>query len=185
MKIKITRPNLYLIIMSTFLLIFVLLFSFLLLIPKGKNYRMQKIEFKKEMKQLRQLEDLNSEKVATLKDLRVKNRRVIDAFDAKFSVDRFDTLNSKYFDSLTISKVKTPTRDDEFDIYEVNTSSQISSPKSFYNFLDSINKGEWIIAVNLPVHFKRESELIKSSFTMKVYCSTRDSNGSKVSLVSK
>lgn len=180
MKIKISRQNIYIIIVSTLLLLFVLLFSFLLLIPKGKDYRVQKIELKKELKQLQQLETLSNEKLSNLKELRSKNRRVIDAFDTKFNADRFDKVNSKFFDALTIAKISSPSKDDEFDVYEVNTTSKISSPKSFYDFLDSVNKSEWVIAVNLPIHFKRESELIKSSFTMKVYVSTRDSNGSKI-----
>ena len=72
--------------------------------------------------------------------------------------------------------------EDNFNVYEVNTTSQINSPKSFYDFLDAVNKSDWIIAINFPIVFKREDDKIRSSFTMKVYknpIKTMDLNTSK------
>jgi hypothetical protein len=63
-----------------------------------------------------------------------------------------------------------------FTIYEVNTTSKINSPKVFYNFLDSINKSDWIIGVNFPINFKREADMIRSSFTMRVYTAELNSS---------
>jgi hypothetical protein len=77
---------------------------------------------------------------------------------------------------LSISKVLKSGDEDGFAVYEVNTTSQISSPKSFYDFLDAINKGDWIIGINFPINFKREADVIRSSFTMKVYSVKDDSN---------
>lgn len=71
-------------------------------------------------------------------------------------------------------------QEDEFISYEVNTSSQISSPKSFYNFLESVNKSDWIISIEFPINFKRDAEMIKSNFTMKVYSVNRDTNLTKI-----
>ena len=62
----------------------------------------------------------------------------------------------------------------EFSIYDVKTSSEINSPKTFYDFLDALNKSDWIVQVNFPIHFKRDGELIKSSFTMKVYSAQKE-----------
>jgi hypothetical protein len=62
------------------------------------------------------------------------------------------------------------------------TTSQINSPKSFYDFLDAVNKSDWIISVNFPISFKREAEMIRSSFTMKVYAVAEDNNTSEKKL---
>ena len=170
MKMTISRQNVYLLVLSTFLLIFVLLFSFLVLIPKGKSYREQKTELYKENVELKKYQDFNEETLEILKKLQSDNRLVIAAFDTAFNAEKFEKEHKNYFQSLTLSKLeKSKDEEGEFSVYEVQTTSQINSPKSFYDFLDALNKGSWIIGVNFPIHFKREDKMIHSSFTMKVY----------------
>ncbi len=169
MKINISRQSIYLLSLSVFLLIFVLVFAFAFLIPEGQDYRNKRTELKKESKELRMYENFRDEVSGKLSDLSGENRHIIDAFKKKFDASRFKKMHSKYFNSLEISQTVKAEGLESFDIYEVNTTSQISSPTSFYDFLDAVNKSDWIIAVNFPIHFKREAEMIRSSFTMKVY----------------
>jgi len=173
---SISRQYIYLMIVSMILFIFVLLFSFLVLIPSGKEYRIKRVELKKLSREFRDYSNFHNETQETLQDLRSKNRRVITAFDATFNPDRFERENKHYFSELRVASLSEPTLENGFGVYEVNTTSQISSPKSFYDFLDGINKSEYIIAINFPINFKRDGEVIKSSFTMKVYCNNRDTN---------
>ena len=169
MKINISRQNLYLLILSVLLLIFVLLFSFSLLIPKGKEYRIKKAELKRESLELRKYENFRDDVLGKLTQLKSEHRNIITAFDTEFNPKRFQKLHKDYFNSLDIKK-KVKSEDEEgFDVYEVNTTSKISSPASFYGFLESVNKSDWIVGVNFPINFKREDEMIRSSFTMKVY----------------
>jgi hypothetical protein len=184
MKINISRQHIYLLALAVFLLIFVLVFSFLVLIPKGKEYRKDRIELKKEMKELRKYEDFHMQTQEKLKELEGKNRHIIDAFGSIFNPDRFEKLYREYFTSLQLSEIKATGSEDGFIVYEVNASSKISSPKSFYNFLDALNKSDWIIGVNFPINFKRDGELIHSSFTMKVYCDNKERNASSASVSS-
>lgn len=179
MKVNISRQNVYLLSLCIFLLIFVLLFSFILLIPKGKEYRVQKSELRQENRELRRYENFDSDTYEILKKLQADNRHIITAFDTTFSADRFQKQHKNYFTSLSLSKKTDVAREDEFSIYEVNATSQINSPKSFYDFLDALNRSDWIIKVNFPINFKRDSQLIRSSFTMRVYSVSKDSNGSK------
>lgn len=176
MKINLTRQNIYLLALFVFLLIFVLVFSFAVLIPEGKDYRIKKAELKKESLELKGLNDFLIEKEVILQKLKSDNLHVIKAFGTEFDAQRFEKQHKSFFSTLKISK-KSKTEDEEgFSVYEVNTTSEISSPKSFYNFLDALNKSDWIIAVNFPINFKREGEMINSSFTMKVYSNAGDSN---------
>ena len=182
MKISISRQHIYLLSLLTFLLVFVLLFSFALLIPQGKEYRKDRIEFKKEAKELRRYQSFHNEVEARLKELQRANRHIITAFDATFDQYRFQKQHRDYFSSLKLSQLLKVSDDDEFIAYEVNTTSEISSPKSFYDFLDAVNKSDWIISVEFPINFKREGEMIKSSFTMKVFYADNDSNRTKPSV---
>ncbi|MFK5937478.1 MAG: hypothetical protein QM497_03680 [Sulfurimonas sp.] len=180
MKINISRQNIYLIAISVFLFIFVLIFAFLVLIPNGKEYRKNRVQLKVHSKELRKYQNFYDETQLKLKELQKKHRHVIVAFDSKFNPQRFQKQYKSYFSSLKLSEVKKSVRKEEFTTYEVNTTSQISSPKSFYNFLDAVNKSDWIIGVNFPIEFKRDGELIKSTFTMEVLSNSKDENKTKI-----
>lgn len=176
MKISISRQHIYLLSILSFLLVFVLLFSFAILIPKGKEYRADRVSYKKESRELRRYQSFHNDIEEKLKELQGENRHIITAFDATFNKDRFQKQHRDYFSSLTVSKLLKTSVENEFISYEVNTTSEISSPKSFYDFLDAVNKSDWIIAVEFPINFKRDGEMINSSFTMKVYGVNRDTN---------
>ncbi len=169
MKIDISRQTIYLLLLSILLLVFVLIFSFLVLIPQGKEYRKQRVNLNQQRLEARRLKQLNDRTLETLKNLQADNGSIITAFDNSFNPARFQKLNRTYFTSLELSKSKKLPNEEEFSVYEVNTTSKIDSPQSFYEFLDALNKSDWIIEVNFPINFKRDAKLISSSFTMKVY----------------
>ncbi|MDX9814304.1 MAG: hypothetical protein WC144_03370 [Sulfurimonas sp.] len=164
-----SRQNLYLLISSTFLLIFVLVFAFFVLIPKGSTYRVQKIELYKATQEYSMLKDEQLKLEGELAKINSNNKRVIDAYENSFDADEFKELNSGYFDLLNIKKISDTKDEDGFSVYEISAVSNIDSPKNFYDFLDSINSTKWIILVNFPINFKRDGKKINSSFTMKVY----------------
>jgi len=178
MKSNISRQHIYLISASLVLFIFVLIFSFIVLIPEGKEYRIKRVDLKKVSKELREYKSFYEDTHNTYKDLQSKNRRIITAFDGVFNPYRFEKQHKQYFSALSVSELKLSSSDKDFAIYEVNTTSEINSPTSFYDFLDAVNKSDWIIGINFPINFKRDGELIKSSFTMKVYCNNKETNTS-------
>jgi hypothetical protein len=156
-------------ILSVLLLIVVLVFSFLVLIPEGKKYREKRAELNKQKVEFKRYDDFSKTILDKLKKLQSDNRHTITALSNEFNEDRFIKLHKKHFLSLNIQPKKKLSKEDEFLVYEVNTTSSIDSPKSFYNFLDALNRSDWVIGVNFPIDFKRDSKIIKSSFTMKVY----------------
>ncbi len=178
MKNSISREYIYLIILSFVLLILVVVFSFLVLIPKGKEYRIQRNDLQKVDRLLRQEKDLATATMQKFKELQQSNRRIIKSFDAVFNPQRFEKENRKFFSKLSVKSVGLPYIEKSFAVYEVNTSSQINSPTSFYNFLDALNKSDWIIKVQFPIDFQREDKMINSSFKMQVYSNNRDTNAS-------
>jgi len=175
-KINISRHQIYVMLLVTLLFFIILIFAFVLLIPEGKDYRVKRQELKKEKKEYRKYKAFYDETLATLQDLQSKNRHIITAFDRVFDPERFEKQHKKHFSSLTLSKLSRAEDEEGFAVYEVNTTSHINSPKNFYDFLDDLNKGDWIIGVNFPINFVRDGEMIKSSFTMKVYANNKDKN---------
>lgn len=182
MKINISRQNIYLLSLSVFLLIFVLIFAFAFLIPEGKEYRNKRADLRKETKELKKYENFRADVLNQLAQLKSENRNIIAAFERSFDPVRFEKMHGAHFNSLSVQEKVKLENENMFSVYEVNTTSQINSPKSFYNFLDAINKSDWIISVNFPIHFKREAEMIRSSFTMKVYKVAEDANASDLNI---
>lgn len=179
MKTSISRQTIYLLILSTLLLVFVLLFSFAVLIPEGQTYRKQRTELKKETLELEKYQEFNDEILERLKKVQSQHRHITTAFRAPFVPQRFEKLHKKYFETLVLSPQMKIEGEGEFSVYEVNTTSKINSPTVFYEFLDAINKSDWIVGVNFPINFKREGDMIRSSFTIKVYGIEKDLNTTK------
>jgi len=163
------RQTLFVVILSLFLLTGVVAFSFLFLIPKGKEYRALRLESKKEVQQLELAQNRYDNTHSRLKDLQLQHKGTIGAFDKTFNPDRFERLYKKEFTDLYLTEVTEFESNGTFKVYEVNATSKITSPQSFYNFLENVNKSEWIIGVNFPIHFERDGDKIRSSFTMKVH----------------
>lgn len=174
MNLRISRQSLYLLLISFVLLVAVLLFSFLVLIPKGKEYRIMRLEEKKHALSLMQYRQWHDETYEKLKNLQAKNKRIITAFDNTFNAERFVKANRHHFESLQLTKVQRTADEEPFSVYEVNASSKIDSPQTFYSFLEGINKSDWIVGVNFPINFERDDTLIRSSFRMKVYSITEE-----------
>ena len=147
-----------------------------MLIPEGKEYRKSRVNVKTQKKELHKYQYFNDETEQTLKELQKKHRHIIVAFDAIFNPKRFQKQHKNHFSSLEISKLEREKNEKEFAVYTVKAVSKISSPKGFYDFLDAINKSDWIMGIDFPIKFVRDSELIQSTFTMKVYCNAKDEN---------
>lgn len=163
------RQTLFVVILSLFLLMGVVTFSFLFLIPKGKEYRALRLESKKEFQQLELTQNRFDNTQSRLKDIQSQNAHTIGAFDKLFNPGQFERLYKKEFTDLYLTEITTVDGNGTFKVYEVNATSKITSPQSFYNFLENINKSEWVIGVNFPIHFERDGDKIRSSFTMKVH----------------
>ncbi len=170
MKLNLSRQTIYMLVIALVLLIVVFLFAILLLIPKGKEYRMERIAMKKELQIKKKYQAWYDETYANLQALRSENKSIIQAYENEFNTKRFIKENKNYFESLKITpKIFVDDNSSEFSIYEVNATSKIDSPQSFYNFIEQLNKSDWIVKVTFPIHFEREGNLIRSSFKMRVY----------------
>lgn len=161
--------TLYLVLISLLLFISIVVFSIFFLIPKGKEYRTLRLESKKEQ-QLIAIEqgkyDRANEKLQQLKS---KNGHTMKAFRTPFDPKKFTNNNQQDFEDLFLTEIEMADHNGSFKVYEVNATTKITSPQVFYQFLEKINKSDWIIAVDFPVYFEREGDRIKSSFTMKVH----------------
>jgi len=185
MKINISRHYIYLISLSLVFFIFVIFFAFAILIPEGKEYREKRAKYNKEFKELRKYQDFNDETTNVLKELKGEHRHTINAFGTIFDIKRFEKQYKEHFTSLHIEKLEDADIEEEFALYEVKTRSKITTPTNFYTFLDALAKSDWIIGVNFPIEFKREGEFINSSFTMKVYFNSSESNATTAASVDK
>lgn len=180
MKFHISRQMIYILTLAVVFLIIVFVFAFAFLIPSGKAYRVARLDTKKVSYQVNSIQTEYDKVYDNLKTLQTDNRHVISAYKSIFNPDRFTKMYRPHFKSFTLSELSAHSQDGEFAVYEVNTSSLIQSPQGFYDFLDGVNKSDNIIGVNFPIDFKRDGNLIKSSFTMHVYIASAKKKMTKV-----
>lgn len=169
MNVRIYYRTFYLILLSILLLVSIIGFSFFVLIPKGKEYRSLRLENKKEqsvMDTAREHYDVTEEKLQKLQE---KNKETIKAYRTVFNPEKFTRLNHSQLQDLFLTELHIADQNKSFKVYEVNATTKITSPEVFYNFLEKVNHSGWIIGVHFPVHFERDKDLIKLSFTMKVH----------------
>lgn len=164
-----SRQNIYLLTSILVLLSFIIIFAFLVLIPNGKSYRVAKTQLNSANAELKDLQDRYAMVSNELHNILSKNDKVLQAYKNSFDTKEFIEQNKKYFTSLDVSQVSKLDEEDGFSVYKVDTVSNIHTPQNFYDFLDNISNSKWIILVNFPIEFKKDADLIMSSFTMKVY----------------
>ena len=178
MKFHISRQMIYILSLSIVFLITVFVFAFAVLIPMGKEYRVARMDTKKISYQVDMIQGEYDKVYKNLKTLKADNRHVIGAYTTIFNSERFSKIHAQHFVSFSLSQLSSPTQEDDFAVYEVNTSTLINSPQGFYDFLDAVNKSDNIVSVNFPIHFERDANLIKSSFTMHVYAANKQEKSS-------
>ena len=164
--------TLYLVLISLFLFTGIVVFSLFFLIPKGKEYRSLRLESKKEQQMIAREQEEYDRVNEKLKKLKDENAHTMTAFHTKFDPKKFTKINQNDFEDLYLTEIEMADHNGSFKVYEVNATTKISSPQVFYQFLEKINKSDWIIGVNFPIYFERDGDRIKSSFTMKVHRST-------------
>jgi len=172
----------YILSLSVVFLIVVFIFAFAVLIPMGKEYRIARMETKKVSYHVDLIQGEYDKVYSKLKMLKADNRHVIGAYTTLFNAERFTKVHSQHFESFSLSQLSAPIQEGNFATYEVNTSTLINSPQGFYDFLDAVNKSDNIVSVNFPIHFERDANLIKSSFTMHVYAANKQENNTSEKL---
>jgi len=175
-KLQISRQIIYMLALAVVFILIIFIFAFAFLIPAGKEYRVARLELKKLSYHVDIIGNEYNKIYNNLKELQTDNRHIITAYKSIFNPERFVKVNQSYFKSFKLSQLSAYSEEEEFAVYEVNTSSLIQSPQGFYDFLDGVNKSDYIIGVNFPIDFKRDGNLIKSSFTMHVYIANAKKN---------
>jgi len=169
MSVSINNRTFYLIILSMVLLVSIILFSFFVLIPKGKEYRSLRLENKKEQRAMDSAREDYDETQMKYEKLTEKNKEIIKAYANVFNPEKFTRLNRSQLQDLYLTELQVTDQNKSFKVYEVNATTKITSPEVFYQFLEKVNHSGWIIGIHFPVHFERDKDLIKLSFTMKVH----------------
>jgi len=170
--VKISRQAIFLLVIVFTMLVSVLLFTIFVLIPQGKDYRTLRLEKRKYSVELAQYQQWHDEMFDELKTLQQENHLIVQNFSHSFEPKRFTQKYGAMFNALTLSELHRAS-DQNYTTYEVNASTKIETPKTFYEFIDSLSKSDWIIAINFPIQFKEQNGLLSTSFTMRVYSASK------------
>jgi len=170
MRLTPSDESIFLLAISTFLLILILLFSFLILVPKMQNYRIQNIKLQEIASKLNTYKKTKQQLSLSLEKSKTTNQHLLAALKQDFDIDVFYKKYKNYFKTIQICKQKSL---EGYDIYDISATIDKSSYKSFYNFMDSINKSGWVIKIDTPIRLKRDAKNnIDILFSIRVYLSS-------------
>ncbi len=158
--------------MLLFFLAFVaisLFMMFVLIVPSVKEYKSVKVNYKRQEMSTSHTKSMLDGKKQTLDEALKKNEHVIKALSNPFDKERFLLHVKKYFKNASLSEAMALSNNENYSIYELNVTSMLSSPSSFYKFLDSLSDYENIIKADFPIAMKSNNKEIYSTFNIKVY----------------
>jgi len=155
-----------------YLLIFIVITLFMILfviVPNVKEYRSSKAVYKKSLVHKMRVENILDDRNIEYSNLNSENIRAITSFMHKFSTDNFIKYAGTFFTQVSLVEVDKKAHKKEFIEYKLKVSSSLSSPTSFYAFLEGLNRYENIIQADFPIHMEANGTKISSAFTIKVY----------------
>lgn len=158
--------------MLMFFLAFVaisLIVIFALIVPDVKKYKKAKKESYRYELQTKRASDVLDEEKKRLQDTTKQNLKIINALNSGFNTDKFKQFAQKFFDNVSLSKQTSAPEANGFTVYELNVTSSIKSPSSFYDFIDALPNYENVIKADFPINMTSHGNKIKSSFNIKVY----------------
>jgi hypothetical protein len=157
------------IILSFLFLLTLFLFTFLVLIPSGQNYKKERKDYTKSRMEYKIAKKQKLKYMKILKNLKAKNKDVLNAFKTEFNRQDFIKNNKDKFDKFTIAKEASVSYDESFIVYDINATTNIKTPLLFYQFLNNLSDSTYAIEIRLPINFVKQDDLINTSFKIKVY----------------
>jgi len=163
-EINILKHTLYFL----FFIILTLFLFFWMIIPSYRDFKINNITYKKEKSYLSSVKKSESKYIATLKDLKSKNRNQTSAFSKKFNKELFIKANSKFFKNLTVKVFETKPFLEEFQKQHIRVEGLITSPKEFYSFIDNLKQNDIIIEIHYPIEFKVAKDMIETKIDISI-----------------
>ncbi len=157
-----------LIFLTIFIVITLCLILFFIL-PSIKEFRAARSTYDKANVHKIRVENILKEREGELKKLKVENRKIFEGFKHDFDEKEFVDFAGKFFSKVKLSKSTQRDYKKEFQLYELNVTSNLKTPVKFYGFLEGLNNYTNIIQADFPIELKSQNGLINSSFKIKVY----------------
>lgn len=142
---------------------------FVFIVPSVKEYKSVRVQYNRHDLALKRVEEVLRAKEERLDKEQSQNERILKALANKFDHDKFIAYANGFFKNANLSKVSKTTKNETYSMYELNVTSLIDSPSSFYRFLDGLKSYENIIKADFPITMKSDGKFINSTFNIKVY----------------
>ncbi|RUM65763.1 MAG: hypothetical protein DSZ06_04505 [Sulfurospirillum sp.] len=148
-------------------LVIILLLLLLFIIPGIKAYKQSSTNLKniKEKSLHLQKKELSvKERLEAFKDSKSKlNKKA----DTPFDLNDFKQYAQKFLKDVKI--IKTQNEDTNFEEYNVSASTATKSPKSFFDFIDALNKYNSVVKINFPIELISKDNKIDLKFNVNIY----------------
>jgi len=150
------------IILSLFIIAFIIAPSIRIFKKTKDNYYITKTEF----------ENTQNRYKNTLKEVEIlknKNRFILNKLKRDFNKKNFKMFAKNYMEVIDIKPLKPIPYKDKFIIYPYLITAKIKTPKNFYDFINNAKKYKNLIKVYFPIDFEKEKEDIKLTFKIESF----------------
>ena len=147
----------------------VMIFVFAIIIPNVKEFRVEKKLEKRAYRAYHKVNNNLIERQKVFKNIKSDHLKIIKAFDNPFDDKKLKALLDKYFLQTVMHKMDIDGYRENFTVYELNVTTNITTPTNFYDFLDHLNRFDNIVKTNFPIQFSSQDGLINSIFKIEVY----------------
>ncbi len=151
----------------TLILMMIVILS--MIIPSLEEYRAKSIKSRQNMTKLNYAKEEYNKKLREFKSLQKKSKFILNNFQNRFSIGKFLSDSRKFFTNTSMIEISQDDVDKHFKVYEFEATTNIKSPKSFYEFLEYLSSYYNIIEAEFPIIFNSKGSLISAKFRLKVH----------------
>jgi len=154
------------------ILLFVLIFG--MVIPAIKEYKKKNKSFYTTQNEYEEIKSKHEAIYSKLKSLQYKNRKIVETFEREWNEKDFLDKANEFFLKTELKLVDQNNSNKYFKVYELDATTQMSSPENFYRFMESLPLMPFAIQADFPLTFSSNGDLISGVFRIKVFNEKKD-----------
>ncbi|SFP30511.1 hypothetical protein [Hydrogenimonas thermophila] len=149
------------------IILFILIFG--IVIPSIKQYKSKSKVYHTVQNEYEMIKNEHESFYDKLKSLQHKNRKIIETFEKDWDKNVFLEKANRFFIRTELKLVDNNLSDTKFKIYELDATTQMSSPENFYRFMEALPLMPFAIQADFPISFYSNGDFISGVFRIKVF----------------
>jgi len=155
-------------------MIFLFILIFGLVIPVIKSYKNESRNFYLTQNIYEEIKSKHETIYDKLKLLQYKHKKVLEIFEKEWDEKAFLDIANRFFLKTKLKLIDQNSSEKYFKVYELDATTQMTSPENFYRFMESLSIMPFAIEADFPLIFSSDGDLISGVFRIKIFYEKKD-----------